>query len=210
VRPPVIVVADVPVADPLERLKIYAARVRTLTEYDLAGQGDPSRLARAEVVRTRVIASRISNHELMWFLERSRTARWSDVEPDADLRDADPGREAGLYDRAEALYGHFRTAAPHGVSGAKISKVLHLKRPSLFPILDSHLVRTYRVSARQAARHHLDRGYRYMYWAAIRSDLTRNGAAIAELKTACASDDHEDVRRMSQLTDLRVLDILTW
>ncbi len=117
-----IVVADVPVADPLGRLKIYAARVRTLTEYDLAGQGDPSRLTRAEVVRTRVIASRISNHELMWFLERSRTAGWSDVEPDADLRDADPGREAGLYDRAEALYGHFRTASPRGVSAPRSAR----------------------------------------------------------------------------------------
>lgn len=98
-----IVVASAPVSEPLERLRRYAARVRTLTQYDLAGQGDPDHLTQAEVVRTRIIASRISNEEVGWFLERSATAGWSDVEPNADLGDADPDEAAGLYDRAEEL-----------------------------------------------------------------------------------------------------------
>lgn len=191
-------------------MRAYADRARTLTGYDLAGQQDPFSLSRAEVVRTRVIASRINNRELSWFLERGETAPWCDLELDVDLADADPEHKDGLYDRADGLYRHFQGGRPRGVNTAKISKVLHLKRPALFPILDSHLLKTYRRAARRAADRYPARGHRYMYWAAIRDDLLRNRPCIAELKTACASDEREDVHRLSQLTDLRVLDILTW
>ena len=38
-----------------------------------------------------------------------------------------------------------------GVSHAKASKLLHLKRPALFPILDSKLMALYRRPAAEAA-----------------------------------------------------------
>lgn len=208
---PEVTIAGEAVADPLGRLHRYAERLKkTLIRYDLAAQEDAFRLTSADVQRTRRLASRISNKELAWFLQRAESATWSDVPADSDLRNADPSQTNGLYDRMDDLYVHFRATAPRRIRGAKISKVLHLKRPALFPILDSHVERTYRKSARQAAQRYPDRGYNYMYWAAIRDDLLGNSDAIAKLKEACAADDRADVRRLTELTDLRVLDILTW
>lgn len=132
------------------------------------------------------------------------------VSPNADLGDADPGEQGGGYDQGEALYQHFRSDAPRGINVAKISKVLHPKRPALVPILDSHLTATYRRSARSAAFRHPARGYRYMYWAAVRDDLLANRHSISTLKARCAQDDRQSVRRLAELTDLRVLDILAW
>ena len=57
----------------------------------------------------------------------------------------------GLYDRAAVLWEHFWDARPANVSTAKISKVLYLMRPGLFPILDSYLIKFYRTAARAAA-----------------------------------------------------------
>jgi hypothetical protein len=53
------------------------------------------------------------------------------VRADADLADAAPG--SSEFDAMTALYWHFGDGAPKGVNFAKISKVLHLKNPSLFP-----------------------------------------------------------------------------
>jgi hypothetical protein len=206
-----ITIAGKRVPDPFERLAAYASRYSsTLIRYDLAGQDEPFTLSRDEVRRTRKIASRISDRERDWFVERGQTAPWTQVEADADLGDADPEQEGGLYDRADALYQHFRSEAPRNVNMAKISKVLHLKRPALVPLLDSHLEREYRSLARQAARRYPARGYSRLYWAAIRDDLLLNRDSIAALRSRFAKDDREAVRRLSQLTDLRVLDILTW
>ncbi|WP_425272304.1 hypothetical protein [Mycolicibacterium aubagnense] len=65
---------------------------------------------------------------------------------------------------------------------AKVSKVLHLKRPAQFPILDSRLVRTYRDAATHEAKAYANRGYRKMYWAAIRHDLLKSADALAKLR----------------------------
>jgi hypothetical protein len=197
--------------DPFERLAAYAGRYSaTLVHYDLAAQNDSFALSPDEVRRTRKIASRISDRERDWFLERGQSAPWAHTDPSADLGDADPGHEGGLYDRANALYQHFRTDAPRNVNMAKISKVLHLKRPALIPLLDSHLERRYRRLARQAALRYPARGYSRLYWAAIRDDLLLNRDSITALRSRLAEDDREAVRRLIQLSDLRVLDILTW
>lgn len=47
-----------------------------------------------------------------------------------------------------------------GVSFAKISKVLQLKLPSLFPILDSHIARSYSPAAKMLGRDYLQLGWR--------------------------------------------------
>ncbi|WAL49622.1 DUF6308 family protein (plasmid) [Rhodococcus pyridinivorans] len=70
------------------------------------------------------------------------------------LVDADLHTSGELYDGAEALYEHFRTAAPRHIGVAKISKVFHLKRPGWFPILKSKVMAFYRPHARAAAARH--------------------------------------------------------
>lgn len=198
---------------PLAELTAYGRRHNgTVARYDLAGGGDPSTLSADEVARTRVISSRISNTQSDWFVSRSLTAPWQGVESDASLADADPALEEGLYSAASALYEHFRSVTPAGVARAKIHKVLHLKRPGLIPILDSHLLRSYSASAADAARRYPHLGAARLYWVAIREDLIDEGnvSVLKEVRGALAADDEPDVQAMSRLTDLRLLDAVTW
>lgn len=127
-----------------------------------------------EIARTHKVRSRISHAQRDWFIRTAVDAPWAAVPIDAQLVDADPHVSGELYDRAEALYDHFRTAAPRHVGVAKISKVLHLKRPGLFPILDSKVMAFYRLHARAAAARYPHRGRRAMFWAAIRDDVCAN------------------------------------
>ncbi|SDO46769.1 hypothetical protein [Geodermatophilus sp. DSM 45219] len=83
-------VADTWVDDPLSVLTGYAHRYgKTLRIYDYAGPGGPSVLTMEEIVRTRVIASRISHAEARWLLHRSEDAPWWVAAADADLATVD-------------------------------------------------------------------------------------------------------------------------
>lgn len=122
----------------------------------------------------------------------------------------------GLYDRAVALWEHFWAARPAGVSTAKISKVLYLMRPGLFPILDSYLIRFYRTAALATA---IDIGYKRkilsqsktLYWEAVRRDILDNEAGLYSLRQALASAQLPLTEQASRcLSDLRLLDILAW
>ncbi|ANC31957.1 hypothetical protein I598_2420 [Isoptericola dokdonensis DS-3] len=206
-------VAGKTIADPFKQLTEYAHRYSgTLTKYDLGGSGDANVLTADEVTRTRIIASRISATESAWFVERGRSAPWSQVAADASLASADPAEPDGLYAAAIALYDHFREAAPKGVATAKIHKVLHLKRPALIPILDSRLLAAYGPAAAEAARRHPDLGARRLNWVAIREDLIdeSNARALTEVRARLAADEDATVRVMARLTDLRLLDAVAW
>lgn len=183
---------------------------RTPPRYDLPGPGDPNVLTAAEVVRTRVVRSRIGNKEVDWFVEQARSAPW--VEPGSDLRDADPAEREGLYDAMTALYAHFMDARPRGVSHAKVSKVLHIKRPALFPILDQHVFAAYRAEARRQAVRYPQLGFRSITWAAVREDLllATSSGGLSRLRAAMAEHADGRVRQLLAVTDLRLLDMLTW
>lgn len=219
VNTPPVQVAGRSIVDPTAELVAYGQRHHsTIDRYDLSGAGEPDSLTLVEVARTRVIASRISHAEAAWFVEHARSAPWRDVPLDADLASADPADTDGLYDAASRLYEHFRATAPSGISTAKLHKVLHLKRPALFPILDSHLLAVYRDMATVAAGHYVERRARRMYWAAVREDLLRDEnqralaiarATLSAWSTSDASGDAR-VRAMASLTDLRLLDAVAW
>lgn len=195
-------------ADAIDRAVRYP--LKTPKRYDYPGAGDPLVLTVSEIARTRAVSSRISNKEGAWFVDRYATA--PRVAASADLRDADPAEVDGLYAEMTAFYNHFRRDAPRRVAGAKISKVLHLKRPDLFPILDSRLVRVYRDQAKQHAGIYPSLDYKRMFWAAIRADLvsTTESGALAQVRTALASHKAEHARKLADVSDLRLLDILTW
>lgn len=94
------------------------------------------------------------------------------------------------------------------VNLAKASKILHFKRPHLYPILDSRLAKLYRESATQAAQEYPDLRSRTMYWAAVRNDVILNEVPLHMLRGDLASV--ESPFRMDELTDVRILDILSW
>jgi hypothetical protein len=205
---PSIVIAEKPLGlgEALTRLERYPGQ--TPAVYDYPGPGELSEVTADEIRRTRKVSSRISAAEGDWFITLARTAPWTPA--DGDLRDADPGESGGLYDSMIQLYDHFAGSAPKGVSMAKISKVLHLKRPKQFPILDSRLVRIYKEAADCEAATYTSRGNSRMYWAAIRSDLERSGDGLAELRTRMAAHPATRVQALQAVSDLRLLDMLTW
>lgn len=188
---------------------------KTPAAFDFVGPGEPGVLTAVEVIRTRKISSRISNKELPFFVETASTAPWMDAS--ADLAEADP-TNGHLFPSMTDLYWHFAERAPKGVSVAKISKVLHLKMPNLFPILDSHLARSYAPATKMLRIAYPQFGWRRRTWIAVRNDLlaARTSGALDELRgrirgyetTDTKKSDH--VQRMDHLTDLRLLDILVW
>jgi hypothetical protein len=203
-----VVIAEEPLGldQAMERLERYPSRTPAI--YDYPGPGDPSVITFDEIARTRAVSSRISAAQGDWFIALARTAPWTPI--DGDLRDADPAESAGLYDSMLHLYDHFAGAAPKGVNMAKISKMLHLKRPKQFPILDSRLVRSYGEAAARAAATYGSRGNKRMYWAAIRSDLQRSADGLAELRGRMGAHPVARVQALQDLSDLRLHDMLTW
>jgi hypothetical protein len=113
-----------------------------------------------------------------------------------------------------ALFDHFDGAGEPGIGYGKISKVLHLKRPHLYPILDSKLRDAFRRPAEAAAeryQHHRP-GVRWSFWAAVRDDVINpaNVEALNAVRTEMRNHRDDLVQRAAALSDVRLLDILAW
>ncbi|TDK96491.1 hypothetical protein EI067_15435 [Mycobacterium paragordonae] len=193
--------------DCVDKLRRYPRR--TLSRYDQPGSGARDCLAREEIIRTRAVSSRISEAEVDWFLHRAKDAPWPSPQAD-DLRQADPAIANGRYDELVKLYSHFNDGAPRGIAMAKISKVLHVKRPAAYPILDRRIALVYRDAAAQAARRYPQRSQSRAYWAAIRDDLIANTESGALQALRAALEDVSFGNNVTSVTDLRLLDMLTW
>lgn len=192
--------------DPMGAFMDYAERHRTLDQYDLADQ-DPAKITLEDVKATRIIASRISNAQAAEIIERASRHQelLTKIPPEADLANAHPTKSA-LYQDMTDLFDAIQGG---GVRWSKASKVLHFKRPALFPILDTNLQRLYREAAERAATTYSDRNVRRMYWAAIRCDLIDNQDELTNLrKDATFKTLHGG--RFGELSNLRLLDILAW
>jgi hypothetical protein len=207
---PFIVIAGrkLTVDEAAKRICLYQRQTKnTVDKYDLPGPGDPSKLTLEEVVRTRIVKSRISNLEAAWFVETAKKVRWPP--PQADLRDADPAVRGGLYDDMNACYQYFWEKRQPGVGIGKISKVLYVKQPAAYPILDSRVTAFYRDAAKRAAADYPALGHKKLFWAAIRADLIANTDSDA-LRKLRARLNSSELERYTRLTDLRLMDILTW
>ena len=215
---PAIAVAGHVVRDPAHAIVQYLEQHGgTVTHYDFrAATFSRINLDLIRATRSPWMGSRISAKDAAWLIDRGTTAPWAAIPLDARLKQADPLAVDGLYDRAAVLWEHFWDARPANVRTAKISKVLYLMRPGLFPILDSYLVRFYRTAARAAAidlgqkRASLGR-FRTLYWEAVRRDILDNEANLQVLREALVATGaplpEQAARRLS---DLRLLDMLAW
>jgi hypothetical protein len=161
-----------------------------------------------DVRRTRIIASRISEAEAAEIVRLATQfgRLWAAVPAEADLRDADPAEHGGLYDAMESLYASLQF---RGVQHAKVSKVLHRKRRRAFPVLDATLMALYRNTAAERAARYPDRGYRRMYWAAIREDVVANESGLEQLRGEIERIGDVDLP-LHDLSNVRLLDIIGW
>lgn len=205
------------VGDPMPMWRRYAQNYpRTICEYDLCASGDPDVLSGAEAWRSRIINSRLTRVECDQVVQRARSAPWASVPAGADLADADPSVPDGLFAGMARLYWSFTWPERiHGVAVAKVHKVLHPKRPGLYPILDERTKRLYRPYAAAWP----DRLRRLggvtiadspPYWAAFRDDLVRNRDQLERYQLHLGQDEDETVRLMARLTFVRLQDIIAW
>ena len=215
-----ITVAGRTIGNPLAAVTGYLKKhPGTVRHYDfIAGTSGEVTAELVKATRMPWMASRISTSQEAWFIERgsSSSAPWGLVAPDALLQDADAAQPGGLYDAASTLWDHFWSERPKGVATAKISKVLYLMRPALFPILDRRLGSFYGPAAKAAARDVASRRPEFatckrMTWEAVRRDLLSNETALRELRSALGGIGCVLASEASaELSDLRFLDMLAW
>lgn len=174
-----------------------------LANYDFGGTSAPDTVDIADIGR--MIGSRMVG---MYALEAAELIRlgpsapWHGVPIDARLEDAAPG--SPLFDASMALRMHFESIS--GVKEAKGTKLLAMKRPALFPVIDERVVRLYRVAASRKV------GISHPTTAAIREDVLRpeTAAALTELREALRGDGSCKALRLAQLTGLRLRDVVLW
>jgi hypothetical protein len=210
VRSPAITVAGHVVRNPAYAIADYLEQHGgTVTHYDF-------RAGTFDQIDPDLIRATRSPWKGAWLVDRGTTAPWAAIPLEAQLKDADPLVMDGLYDRAAALWEHFWDARPANVRTAKISKVLYLMRPGLFPILDSYLTRFYRTAARAAAinaaqkRPSLAR-FRTLYWEAVRRDIAASEVALRALRRVLPATGAPLAEQATErLSDLRFLDMLAF
>lgn len=125
-----------------------------------------------------------------------RTAPWDSVR-DSDNLLHDDWQE--LLDRANGLYQHFRHADSGGLGPTRTHKLLHLKRPHVFPIVDSVVRNVYLDQAKKEGG-----GRQAVYWPVLAREIRAN----ADGYRALASELKDD--RVGRLTIPRLHDILVW
>lgn len=92
------------------------------------------------------------------------------------------------------------------IGAAKASKLLHLKRPKLFPLIDSYVKRVYKSSA-LAAGIALGSTSPH-YWLPLAADTKANAPDFATVRDELSED--ASTRHLIYLSDLRFQDILAW
>lgn len=185
---------------------------QTVAVYDRGPSSGHDKVGPAEIGRLIVIEP-LSQGVATALVRAAETAPWQLVPEDARLADADP--ESDLYWQAAELYRHFDNE--HGVGDAIASKLLHLKRPAFFPILDRLVCRFYDGPARRhydlsaRGKRELPRADR-LYWAAIREDLVSdtNRSGLEELRAKLSDGGESRGRQIATLPAVRLLDMLLW
>ena len=203
---------DVEEPQALAALRRYAdEHPATLAWYDYAGGDLPPVAADgvqlADIGRLVVINAQLSADDVPGLLAPlPDDGLWDAVPHDADFRDlpADP-HEHPVYVAASELYSALTSR--HNIARTKATKLLHLKRPQLIPVVDSVAAEHYRQAADHlAARWGEPHG---QFWAAIWTDARANQAALRPVLDELAGDGG-DRARLAALSPLRIHDVLVW
>jgi len=202
---------DVEEAQALAALRSYAdEHPATIAWYDYAGADAPpvavDGVQLADIGRLVVINAQLSADDAPGLLAPLPDALWDAVPRDADFRDLpeDP-REHPVYLAASKLYSALTSR--HNIARTKATKLLHLKRPQLIPVVDSVAAEHYRQAADHlAARWGEPHG---QFWAAIWTDARANQAALRPVLDELAGDGG-DRARLAALSPLRIHDVLVW
>lgn len=185
----------------------------TLYHYDLGGKSPRDSVTMADLGRATLFGAFRGWKAAAGLLRAAEAATWPtgdtpwrlDAAPDADPPEWLARSEVR---QARDLFSSLASGAEGGWREAAASKVLHLKWPDFFPVIDGELRRLYSHQALQAERHipgsrRRKRATTIAYWIAVRQDLLRpqnmeaDKATRAELGSA---SDGEKAARLAQLT----------
>jgi hypothetical protein len=190
---------------------------RTVEIYDLGGDPDGrpgaggasepvDKVTLGDIGRLVVFNARLAADDVAALLDTNKSlvldARA--LPPDARLEDYLPS--SALEAAADAAYHQISSGA--NIARAKTSKLLHLKRPHLVPVLDSRVLPLWEADALAEGKR-LQREHP-QYWLAVRKDLIAGTDELARLRSTLSSSDDEAYRRLGRLSALRLLDVIAW
>lgn len=191
------------VDEAIAQLRLYAETNGAVLQYydglpgmTCVGGSDPNQVTLEDLARTMVVGADLRAMDIPWLLEVEAEKEFLAIPVDARLEDAKPGSE--LFEAAMALDDKF--TGHRGFGHAKKSKLLHLKRPYLYPVTDSFIRMTYGTAAAGAE-----------FLAAIHRDLV-NPANVRDFKLLqvrlIAEPPTSAARLLGEVPTLRLLDIL--
>jgi Family of unknown function (DUF6308) len=195
----------------LEVLTHYEASFgATVSHYDLGGPDEieiDDAVSTTDLGRLVLINAGLDGEDGARLLAFDLASRLRGLGVDLRLEEVDqraPGTD-DVYARMDAVWRGLMVLP--NIIEAKVSKLLHLKRPKLFPIIDSRIQEIYRSAAEQSGRS-LGWTVRH-YWSAIAADVRANQSAFTEIRHQLM-DASSTSRRLVYLSDLRMQDILAW
>ena len=191
------------VDEAIAQLRLYAETNGAVLQYydglpgmTCVGGSDPDQVTLEDLARTMVIGADLRAMDFPWLLEVEAEKEFAAIPVDARLEDATPGSDLFLAAMAldEKFTGH------RGFGHAKKSKLLHLKRPYLYPVTDSFIRMTYGTASAGSE-----------FLTAVHRDLV-NPANIRDFKLLqvrlIAEPPTSAARLLAEVPTLRLLDIL--
>jgi hypothetical protein len=168
-----------------------------------AGHGDPARITRADVTTMNQTMRARSGHKF-WADVYDDPERWLEPIPlDLDLIDTEDADWAAARGDALASDAIARCVRP-GIGLAGATKVLHLKRPRLFPVLDSLVVQIMGINVSDDTSREQRIEVAQRATAALRREGRRNIQPLRAIQDAVVDDGG------LELSLVRVLDICLW
>lgn len=197
-------------------------RAKTLREYDgraLEAPADWRKFTDDDVAAVRVIERR-AVHDAVAQAILTAELPWEDV-PSRDVDLADQDETSEDYEQLSQFYRVLDRL--HGVGSAVATKFMYLKWPAATIIQDSLLMGLYAdpahakyLTLRQKGRLPAvaeEAGWTHLYALAVRDDLlsNRESGALEDLRSRIETDVDEELGKvLTRLSDVRILDILTW
>lgn len=195
----------------------------TLRHYDFGGASPKDSVTMADLGRATLFGAFRGWKSAAGLLRAAEAANWPTGDSSWRLDaapEADPENWLSRSEVREArdLFSSLAGGSEGGWREAAASKVLHLKWPDFFPVIDGELCRLYAEQALEAERHipgsrRRKRASTTAYWMAVRRDLLRLENRQADKATRAAlesASDRDKAVLLAQLTSLRLLDALAW
>lgn len=202
---------DLAVEDAVDFLNAY--ELRTLLHYDLGvtvanfdtvAEADANSFTLNDCGRVAALGVEIGAHQIAGIFSIGNSNVLRHIPQYVTLQEFEVRDAHGQWELVVAVYEMLRYQ--YGFGAVLASALLHLKRPSLVPVLTEPSIRLYSDAALAMAAQH-DWGVP-LYWEAVRQDLISESANLTQIRNSLMATDDTLARSLPYLTDLRMLCIL--